>query len=96
MPMLRGFGKKKAYVLADDVTPLQSGFSRRAVWLLEIIFDEYDLAILVDQYGSRSRIGERAAVFDRGRKCSNKITTNCRKMIQSSTLESSGRLRSNC
>lgn len=64
--VLRGFGKE-AYVLADDVTPRNLDFLESGVVTRDYdVFDEYDLAILVD-CGSRSRIGERAAVFDRAR-----------------------------
>ena len=71
--VLRGFGKE-AYVLADDVTPSNLDFLESGVVTRDYdVFDEYDLAILVD-CGSKSR-----------------ITMGCRKMIQSSTLESSNR-----
>ena len=64
--VLRGFGKE-AYVLADDVTPSNLDFLESGVVTRDYdVFDEYDLAILVD-CGSKSRIGERAAVFDRAR-----------------------------
>ena len=64
--VLRGFGKE-AYVLADDVTPHNLDFLESGVVTRDYdVFDEYDLAVLVD-CGSRSRIGERASVFDRAR-----------------------------
>ncbi len=50
----------KAYVYRR-CNPLAGGFSRGSVVTRIMIFDEYDAAILVD-CGSRSRIGERAAV----------------------------------
>lgn len=64
--VLRGFGKE-AYVLSDDVTPHNLDFLESGVVTRDYdVFDEYDLAVLVD-CGSRNRIGERAAVFDRAR-----------------------------
>lgn len=64
--VLRGFGKE-VYVLADDVTPRNLDFLESGVVTRDYdVFDEYDLAIIVD-CGSRSRIGARATVFDRAR-----------------------------
>lgn len=62
---LRELGKE-AYVLADKITPhnldfLESGVVTRD----ENIFDEYDLAMLVD-CGAKSRIGERSLIFEKG------------------------------
>ena len=64
--VLRGFGKE-VYVFADDVTPRNLDFLESGVVTRDYdVFDEYDLAILVD-CGSRSRIGARGIVFDRAR-----------------------------
>lgn len=64
--MMRNSGKE-AYVVADGKTPRNLDFLESGTLTSnKDVFNEYDLAVLVD-CGSRSRIGDRAAVFDRGR-----------------------------